>query len=60
MASQWQYYNIATTWSFKSLDEIKGKKIRATGVYADYVKALGGVPTGVASAEQYGTEDRHN
>ncbi|MBI2831007.1 MAG: TRAP transporter substrate-binding protein DctP [Chloroflexi bacterium] len=46
-------YHFGTKFPFKSLDDIKGKKIRATGVYADYVKALGGSPTVVSGAEMY-------
>ncbi len=46
-------YHLGTTFTFKSLDDIKGKKLRAVGVYADYVKALGGLPTVVSGPEEY-------
>lgn len=46
-------YHFGTKFPLNSLADIAGKKIRATGVYADYVKALGGSPTVVAATEMY-------
>ncbi len=46
-------YHFATTFPIDTPDAVKGKKIRATGIYGEYVKALGGAPTVVAAAELY-------
>lgn len=50
-SSNW--YNFGTKFPFNSLDDVKGKKIRATGIYGKYVQALGGLPTVVASGDLY-------
>lgn len=46
-------YNIGTVKPVKKLSDLKGMKIRAVGVYADYVKALGGVPVSIPYGELY-------
>jgi TRAP-type C4-dicarboxylate transport system substrate-binding protein len=46
-------YHFGTTFPISGIKDIKGKKIRAVGPYADYVKKLGGTPTIVAPAETY-------
>lgn len=47
------WYNFGTKFDFNSLDDIKGKKIRALGMYGKFVQALGGSPTVIASGELY-------
>lgn len=42
-----------TNFPVKTLEDIKGKKIRALSAYADLVKRIGAVPTSLASSEQY-------
>lgn len=46
-------YNIGTTFPLKSIADIKGKKIRAVGVYGDWIQALGAVPTVVSESDRY-------
>jgi len=46
-------YNIGTSKQVTKLDDVKGLKIRAVGVYADYVKALGGSPVSIPYGEIY-------
>lgn len=46
-------YNIGTIKPVKKLSDLKGMKIRAVGVYADYIKALGGVPVSIPYGELY-------
>jgi len=46
-------YNIGTVKPVKKLSDLKGMKIRAVGVYAEYVKALGGVPVSIPYGELY-------
>jgi TRAP-type C4-dicarboxylate transport system substrate-binding protein len=46
-------YNIGTAKPAAKLDDLKGMKIRAVGIYADYVKAVGGVPVSIPYDEQY-------
>lgn len=47
-------YNLALTTEITSLDDIRGKKIRVgAGIFQDYVKKLGGVPTIVPMPETY-------
>ncbi len=50
-AASW--YNVSTKFPLKTLDDIKGKKIRATGIYGKYIEALGGIPTVVSSSDLY-------
>ncbi|MDD5101163.1 MAG: TRAP transporter substrate-binding protein DctP [Syntrophales bacterium] len=45
--------SIGTTFDIPTLDSLKGKKIRAVGVQADFIQALGGSPTMVALGEVY-------
>ncbi len=47
------WYHFGTKFAFNSLDDIKGKKIRATGIYGKYVQALGGSPTTTAAGDMY-------
>lgn len=46
-------YNIGTVKPVTKLDDLKGMKIRAVGIYADYVKALGAVPVSIPYDELY-------
>lgn len=46
-------YSIGTTKEVKTLDDLKGLKIRAVGIYADYVKALGASPVSIPYGEMY-------
>lgn len=46
-------YNIGTKKPITNLDELKGMKIRAVGIYADYVKALGAAPVSIPYGEIY-------
>jgi TRAP-type C4-dicarboxylate transport system substrate-binding protein len=41
-----------------SMEELKGMKIRAMGTYADMVKALGGSPVSIPTAEAYMSVER--
>lgn len=50
-ASTW--YHFGTSFTFNSLDDIKGKKIRALGIYGKYTAALGGVPTVIPTGDVY-------
>jgi TRAP-type C4-dicarboxylate transport system substrate-binding protein len=47
------YYFMCAKAPVRSLDEIKGKKIRATGSMGQLVAALGGVPVNITSSEMY-------
>lgn len=47
------YYHFGTTFPVRSIDDLKGKKIRAGGIYGDYVQALGGSPVNIPAAEIY-------
>lgn len=44
-------YNIWTTFDPSKVDNLKGKKIRAVGVYGEYFKNLGASPTPIAAGE---------
>lgn len=46
-------YGIALRDEITSLSELAGKKIRAVGVYGDFVQQLGGAPVVVPGAELY-------
>lgn len=46
-------YNIGTSKPIHKLADAKGMKIRALGVYGDYVKLLGATPTVVPQGEMY-------
>ncbi len=46
-------YNIGTTKPVKTLADLKGMKIRAVGIYADYVRALGATPVSIPYGEMY-------
>jgi TRAP-type C4-dicarboxylate transport system substrate-binding protein len=46
-------YNIGTTKPVTKLDDLKGMKIRAVGVYGDYVKVLGATPVSTPYDEMY-------
>lgn len=48
-----QYYHFATTFPVTSIDDIKGKKIRATGAYGKYAAALGASVTVIPGPEMY-------
>jgi len=47
------FYHFITTFPVNSLDDFKGKKIRALGVYGKYAQALGASVTVVPGAEMY-------
>lgn len=46
-------YNIGTIKPISKLDDLKGMKIRAVGIYGEYVKALGATPVSIPYDEQY-------
>lgn len=46
-------YHIGTTFPLQSLSDITGKKIRAVGIYSEYVRKLGASPTVVPGPEMY-------
>lgn len=46
-------YNMGTTFPIFSVKDVKGKKIRALGIWAEWVKALGGSAVTVVPAELY-------
>jgi TRAP-type C4-dicarboxylate transport system substrate-binding protein len=46
-------YGLATTESISSLEDLKGKKIRAIGAYGDFVQLLGASAVVVPGAELY-------
>jgi len=46
-------YNIGTKKEVTKLEDLKGMKIRAVGIYADYVKALGAAPVSIPYGEIY-------
>ncbi len=48
-----QYYHFGTNFPVDSLDDLKGKKIRALGAYGRYAKAIGASPTVVPGPELY-------
>lgn len=50
--------NIVSTVPIKSLEDIKGKKIRTIGYWANLIDELGGVPVGIATAEIYTALER--
>ena len=48
-----QIQQIGSSFPINSLADIKGKKIRATGIVAEYVRALGASPVSVPPSEIY-------
>ena len=46
-------YGIGTIKPVTKLDDLKGKKIRAVGIYANYLKALGASPVSLPYDEMY-------
>jgi TRAP-type C4-dicarboxylate transport system substrate-binding protein len=46
-------YNYVTRFPVNTMEDLKGKKIRALGVTAQLVKAQGGTPSMITGAEQY-------
>ena len=46
-------YGIGTTKPVKKLDDLKGMKIRAVGIYADFLKELGASPSTIPYDEMY-------
>ena len=46
-------YNIGTVKPITKLEELKGMKIRAVGIYGDYIKALGATPVSIPFDEMY-------
>jgi len=46
-------YNYVTRFPINTMEDLKGKKIRALGVTAQLVKAQGGTPSMITGAEQY-------
>ena len=47
------HYSFGTTFDCSGIDSIKGKKIRALGIYGDFVKALGAAPVVLPGGEVY-------
>ncbi len=47
------FYHFNTNFPIKKLSDLKGKKIRALGVYGKYVQKLGASPVVVPGAEMY-------
>lgn len=47
------YYHFNTTFPVAKLDDFKGKKIRAVGVYGKYAQALGASAVVIPGAEMY-------
>lgn len=47
------YYHFNTNFPVTKLEDLKGKKIRALGVYGKYVEKLGASPVVVPGAEMY-------
>ena len=47
------YYHFATTFPVNKLEDFKGKKIRAVGIYGKYVQQLGASAVVVPGAEMY-------
>ena len=47
------FYHFNTNFPVNTLEDLKGKKIRAVGVYGKYVQSLGCAVTGVPPAEMY-------
>ncbi len=47
------YYHFNTNYPVTKLEDLKGKKIRALGVYGKYVQALGGSPVVISGSELY-------
>ena len=46
-------YVVMTTFPINSLEDLKGKKIRASGARASHLKKLGMAPVNILGAEQY-------
>lgn len=46
-------YGIGTIKPVKKLEDLKGLKLRAVGIYADFVKGLGAAPTSIPYDEMY-------
>jgi len=46
-------YGIGTIKPVKTLEDLKGLKLRAVGIYADFMKELGAAPTSVPYDEMY-------
>ncbi len=46
-------YHLGTTFPINRPEDLKGKKIRAIGIYGDYVRALGGTPVVIPGQEMY-------
>ncbi len=53
LGSNGDIYHFGTTFPIDTPEGVKGKKIRATGIYGEYVKALGGSPVVLAAGEIY-------
>jgi len=47
------YYNLATTFPVNTLNDIKGRKIRALGIYGKFIQALGGSAVVIPGGEMY-------
>lgn len=52
---QFQFYTIKPV---KTLDDIKGLRIRTSAMYVDFIKALGGVPVGIKPGDVYQALER--
>lgn len=46
-------YGISTSFAFKSIADLKGKKIRASATYAPLLNAMGATPVSIPGAELY-------
>jgi len=47
------FYHVCARGLLTSPDDLKGMKIRATGIYGRYIKALGGIPVVLPKADLY-------
>lgn len=47
------YYHFATTFPVEKLEDLKGKRIRAIGMYAEYVRSLGASAVTIPGGELY-------
>jgi TRAP-type C4-dicarboxylate transport system substrate-binding protein len=48
-----QIYQVGASFPISSLADIKGKKIRAIGITAEYIKLLGASPVSIPAPEMY-------
>ena len=46
-------YGLMSTSPVRTLEDMKGLKVRGTGIQSNYIKRLGGIPVGMRLAESY-------